>query len=166
MGYLLLKSERLEEAMAYYEEAQEGCRRVLGEEHPLTFNATGSIGGVLQAMGQLDEALIYRREALDGYRRILGDAHPSTLHSINLVGTLLLAMQRFEDAEQLFHEAAAGAENLPPEHVLRSQIAENLAELYDAWHAAEPNQGHDRSADHWRSLLEETQETAASVSQP
>lgn len=166
LGHLFLRTNRLDEAEVHLREAQAGFRQALGDDHPLTLNATGSIGGVLQESGRLDEAMAYRREALDAFRRVRGDKHPDTLHTINKMGALLLAMERFDEAERHFIEAAAGAESLHAERALRKAVSKNLIGLYEAWHAAEPREGHDRSAARWRAALEQAETEDSPGPQP
>ena len=78
-----------EAAASPQEEALDGRRRTLGDEHPDTLTSINSMGYLLQSHGKLGEAEPYFREALEGRRRTLGDEHPDTLTSINRTGYLL-----------------------------------------------------------------------------
>ena len=43
-------------------------------------------------------------------------------------------------------------ETLGPEHTKVSESASRLAEVYRAWHEADPDAGHDSEAANWESL--------------
>jgi len=45
---------------------------------------------------------------------------------------------------------------LGTDHKRTIKAIQSLADLYEAWHAAEPNQGYDAKAAEWRAKLEST----------
>jgi non-specific serine/threonine protein kinase/serine/threonine-protein kinase len=79
----------LVEAERYYRSALEKSRRVLGEEHPRTFEYLAKLGQVLMDLGRPDEAVICFREALEKSRRVLGEDHPETIDRLYRVGLAL-----------------------------------------------------------------------------
>ncbi len=153
---LLYTQGKLAEAEPLFREALAGRRATLGDEHPYTLTSIGHFAVLLQALGRLAEAEPRYREALAGYRAKLGDEHPDTLTSINNFAAILQAQGKFAEAEPLFHEALAGSRvTLGDEHPDTRTTVRNLDSLYEAWHAAEPNAGHDQQAAGLRKLFRE-----------
>ena len=64
----------------------------------------------------------------------------------------LKAAGRFEEAAAAYLEAHRISDALGPGHPRASMAAYQLRILYQRWHAAEPNAGHDVAAARWRSL--------------
>ena len=63
-------------------------------------------------------------------------------------------MERFEQAEaELVEAQEILAAALGPAHARTLPMMRAFAELYDAWHAAEPGRGHDAQAAEWRAEL-------------
>jgi hypothetical protein len=63
-------------------------------------------------------------------------------------------MQRYAKAEGELLEAYEGyVEMHGPDDQATTGAAEALADLYTAWHEAEPNQGYDAQAAEWRAKL-------------
>ena len=153
MGSLLKAQGRLPEAEAYYREALKGLRRVLGDDHPATLLSINNMGLLRRDQGRQFEAEELFAEALRRARRALvGD--PVLGEYLRRHAQALVAMERFEQAEtELVEAQEILAAALGPGHARTNLAITALAELYDAWHAAEPNQGHDTKAAEWRAKL-------------
>jgi eukaryotic-like serine/threonine-protein kinase len=80
---------KLVEAERYYREALEKSRRVLGEDHPRTFEFLSKLGNVLVDMNKPTEAEACFREAMERSRRVLGEDHPDTIDRIFRLGAML-----------------------------------------------------------------------------
>lgn len=66
-------------------------------------------------------------------------------------GRALTAAGRYKDAEAaLLESSSILRDNNLGRADARVGVAEQLVELYESWHRAEPNAGHDRSAEDWR----------------
>jgi tetratricopeptide (TPR) repeat protein len=63
MGYLLEAMGRLDEALPYYEEAMEGFRRVLGNNHVATLTLIRNTSSVLRELGNPERAAATLEEA-------------------------------------------------------------------------------------------------------
>jgi tetratricopeptide (TPR) repeat protein len=153
---MLLKTQgKLPEAERYSEEALEKCRRVLGEEHFLTLNSIGNMGGVFVARGEPAEAIALLLPAEPAARRsFTGDNALRLGRFLATLGRARVATGEFEAAEANLtesYEIAREAKGATDQE--RVDVLESLVELYDAWHAAEPNQGHDVEAADWRAKL-------------
>ena len=78
-----------------------------------------------------------------------------------LPGAVMAALERFDRAEAELLEAQTiiegpgipGWNPLALERQTR-EVVESFADLYDAWHASEPDAGHDAEAEKWRSRLD------------
>ena len=82
-------------------------------------------------------------------------------------GKTLTVLQRYEEAETALLEAheliTAG---LGPQHERTTEQIESLIELYDAWHEAEPDQGHDVQAADWRAKLPDEVNSTSRTTDP
>src|SRR5262245_20602584 len=85
--------------------ALETRRRVLGEDHPATFDSINSMGALLQIQGKYAEAEPYFHGALEKRRHVLGEEHPETLSSINNMGWMLTSQGKYAQAEPYYREA-------------------------------------------------------------
>ena len=87
-------------------------------------------------------------------RRLFGATHPDTLDSIGKLAELLIAVGRFEQAEPLALECEAGnREQHGADAPETARATELLIDVYEGWHGAEPDAGHDASAAVWRDTL-------------
>ncbi len=154
MGHLLRVLGRMEEAEPYVREGLETRRRVLGDEHPDTLSSINNMGSLLRVLGRLEEADRLGAEAVATARRVLPEGHWHTAVFLGQHARTLAAMERFAEAEERYLEAHALFEAaLGPTHDRTLETVRALADLYDAWHAAEPDAGHDARAAEWRARL-------------
>ena len=159
VGTLLQLQGKLAEAEPYYREVMEGRRQVLGKDHPDTFVSISNMGSLLCDLGRQGEAEALGAEAVAGARRTMLTGHADTGRIIGKHAKTLAAMDRYAEAEPLVLEghsiltSALGSVHSDTVGAIRQ-----LAELYDAWNAAEPNQGHAEKAAKWRMLLEASEE--------
>jgi tetratricopeptide (TPR) repeat protein len=117
MGGLLFVQDRLAEAQPYYQEAMDGYRRVLGDNHPDTLNAINSMGAVMENQGNLQEAGAYYQEALQRSRLVLGNDHPHTVAALNNLGGWLVGQGELVESRTLLQEALDTRERLlGPDH--------------------------------------------------
>ncbi|MEW6249125.1 MAG: serine/threonine-protein kinase [Planctomycetota bacterium] len=172
-GYLLTGMGKLAEAEPYHREALERRRRVLGDEHHHTLASLHNLGDTLRDLGRLEEAEALGAELVRGASRSLPEGHAYTGIFLTNYGKTLAALQRYAQGETTLLEAYGILERaFGPQHQASIRVTQSLVELYAAWHAAEPGQGHDAQAAEWRAKLEAwqastqpaaTQETATST---
>jgi eukaryotic-like serine/threonine-protein kinase len=159
---LLHRAGELELAEAHLRAALTGFRRqaaampidTIGLRMILT-----DLNGLMRDQGRLEEAAAFGAEALAVAREGFGDADRRLHRHVIEQARTLRRMERFAEAEALFIEADA----LPradlarfPElatHKARREFIGEKIDLYDAWHAAEPDAGHDATAEQWRAKL-------------
>ena len=85
-------------------------------------------------------------------RRVLGECLAGQGADPSLA--LGARIEKLREAEPLLLEGYEGMKDHPDAIDLRKgQALERIVKLYDAWHAAEPDQGHDAKAAEWRAKL-------------
>ncbi len=150
LGANLRDQGKLQDAEPCLREALEGYRRVKGDEHSRTLSAMRALSTLLRETGELEEAERLGAGALER-RGGFWNPHTVAWFLIDHARTLT-ALKRFEPAEAELLEALAVFESPivpvpgPPFEPLVSELAATFAELYETWHAAEPDAGHDANA--------------------
>ena len=66
-------------------------RRILGEDHIVTFPSAGLLGLVLWSLGEHQQARQLQTDGLTRSRRILGEDHPETLRAASVLGSPWIA---------------------------------------------------------------------------
>jgi serine/threonine-protein kinase len=112
-------------------------QRQLGEDHPGTLMAHGSLANLLSYDGQYDEALREARLTLAGQQRVLGPEHPIVFATDNLLGDIEVAAGHWAAARTPYEQALAGRARLLGDgdaHTLEtaSRLYEVLGHLHDA----------------------------------
>lgn len=148
----LEKQGGLEEAEIHYREALEGCRRAHGSDHRRTLVTVNNLGDLLNTLGRHAEAAALLAESEPAARRAWSAGNEAQLAGyLSFLGKADLGSGNYENAEAALLEAYAlatkGAER---EHSVTGTVLELLGDLYDAWHAAEPDKGYDACAAEWR----------------
>jgi len=162
VGNLLELQGQLTEAEAHYREALAGCHRALGETHPDTIRQTIALGRLLQKQKRFDEAIAL---LTDAERAVRGDppgANPLHLARILMyVAKVRIDAGAFAEAERDLLEAhdLQSAPGVSP-HSDLTDVQSALVRLYDAWHAADPELGHDLQAAEWRARLADPEHAA------
>ncbi len=139
-GSLLVSLGKLDEAEPYFREALEKQRRVLGDEHPNTLVSIGNMGALLCAQGKPTEAIALLARVEPVARRVFTDSNAAPL------GRLLTNLGRSHAGTAEFDAAEA---DLSEAHAILSEVKgvtdqdraallTGLVELYDGWHAAQP----------------------------
>ena len=156
MGSLLRSQGKLTEAEPYHGEALEGNRRVLGDDHSGTLISKSNLALLLVDLGNAVEAEELAGEAVVAARETLGAEHWFYGNFLGKHGRALAALERFDDAESALLEAHGILQTaVGDEHLQTKRVVGYLADLYDAWHEAEPGRGYDAKAAEWRAKLAE-----------
>lgn len=135
-------------------------RSLLGDDHPDVAASLHDLAALMYAMGDCGGAEPLYREALAIREKKLSPAHLKSIESRVRLARALVKLGRFCDAESLLvaaQESCAQIPSAPPAAV--RLVLEHLAELYDAWHKAEPDKGYDAKAAEWRAKLQHWQAT-------
>ena len=155
MGYLLSGMGRPADAEPYYRAALEARRRVLGHEHPDTLASLHNVSDILRELGQFEEAATLGAEFVRSARRSYPEGHAYIGIFLTNYGKTLAALKHHAEAESTLLEAhGLLAAAFGPQHARTMKTVQSLAELYAAWHAAEPGRGYDEKAAEWRAKLE------------
>jgi tetratricopeptide (TPR) repeat protein len=142
-------------------------RQALPAGHPDIANSLNNLAVLLKAQNKLAEAEPLYREALEIDRQALGDEHLHTQFPRVGLGRLLTKLGQFAEARTLLTEADArlrSAGNVPAR--LQQRLYDGFVELYEAWHAAEPEQGYDAKAAEWRAKRAEWQASTQPATEP
>jgi len=157
VGAILYQRNRLDEAIVYYREALVGRRRILGDDHQKTLNLISAMGDILLDQGKPDDAMAVLAPADAAARRVfVGDDR-------RRLGLFLISMGRAHAASGAFHMARTNLDEATEilseapgvTKTERGDVLIALVDLYETWHAAEPDQDHDRQAAAYEAKLEE-----------
>lgn len=162
VGSVLMALDRLEEAEPLLREAMAASERVLGERHPNALIFKTNYASLRHRQGMHEEAIerllntepIAREIFVGGQTRRLADL-------LKALGRARVGLgydpERFALAEGNLLEAHdLYVRTRGESHPDTMDCRRALFELYTAWHAGEPDAGHDADADAWRSKGEPT----------
>jgi eukaryotic-like serine/threonine-protein kinase len=166
MGVLLLDQGKFAEAEAYFRKVLVARRRTIGEKHPDTAGVMATLGlcllqqntpeKAIEAEPLLRHVLEIRTEILAADNWVLANSRSLLGGALLIQGRALLpadpaaAMVKLTEASPLL---IAGYEQMNPPPASANRKAEALQrviELFEALHAAEPDKGHDATAESWR----------------
>ncbi len=156
LGHLLTRTGRYAEAEPMLAKALNIRRRVSGNEHPDTAYALNGLATNYQKQGNHAAAEPLYREALPILRRAYGENDWRVIRVASSSAVGMRAQGRYKEAEELLLAAKTAVEQSPDgSGQLLAGILQNLVELYDAWHTAEPDRGHDVTAGRYRAQLKQ-----------
>jgi len=153
IGSIMLSMGRFEESERFRLEALEGRRRVLGLNHPDTISSLGSLASLYMRMDEPEKALPLIEETLEAGREVLGESHWHYAYYLGIRGGTLTRLGRFQESEDSLlaaHATMLAARG--PRHTQTRSLCKHLTELYEAWHTAQPDAGHNAAAESWRAL--------------
>jgi tetratricopeptide (TPR) repeat protein len=97
--------DRIDDARVNQARALASRVRLLGEVHPDTALARGTLAGILHAANQYEEALAEERLVHEVRVKTLGEHHPLTLKSLANVGGMLVGLERWDEGERVLVQA-------------------------------------------------------------
>ena len=83
LGWYEWEPGRYQAAQFWWELEYQGCRSLLGGDHPATLNSMNNLAETLRSQGDLAAARALQEQVLATRRRLLGPDHSSTLTSMN-----------------------------------------------------------------------------------
>lgn len=120
-------------AVGYWEELAATSQRLLGSEHPATFEINERLARAYLAAGRPGDAISLLRWVKDERTRRLGQDHPSTIEATRDLGLALVSAGQHEDAIDVLSEAAEGCERSPGANSVAAVTArEDVAAAYRA----------------------------------
>ena len=140
MGELLARIGKYEEAERYFLEALECRRRVLGDEHPDTLLSISNMGTLLNKLSRHDEAAELLQAGEAAARQVWTGDNARRLGSyLGKLGKARAGQGEFPAAEKTLLEAhALLSAGFGADHSNTVKTIGRIVDLYDAWHAAEP----------------------------
>ena len=97
-------------AVSYWEDLAATSPRLLGPDHPATFEINERLARAYLAAGRPAEAISLLQWVRDERARRLGQDHPSTVEASRDLGLALVSAGRYDDAVIVLSEAASGCE--------------------------------------------------------
>jgi eukaryotic-like serine/threonine-protein kinase len=181
MGILLFTMGRHAEAEAYLREALE-TRRANGEKHPDTAGAMATLGFCLLQQNTAEKAIeaeLLLRQVLEIRTETLAPDDWVLANSRSMLGGALLiqgrallaadpvaAMFRLAEARPLLIEGYEQMNPSPESTNRKAEALQRVIELFDILHAAEPEAGHDATAEQWRSKIAQNDSSSPSENLP
>ena len=156
-GALLLSMGELDEALAQLRKAHAGCQRTIGDKHPITLQSVTLIGSVLREQGNPRDALAFLLQAEATAREVFTGRSAARLGIfLTVMGRARTELAEFEAAEENLNEATEILTDAPAVQAARRKEALTASvDLYDAWHAAEPDGGYGARAEELRGVVAE-----------
>jgi serine/threonine protein kinase/tetratricopeptide (TPR) repeat protein len=151
LGWVLMDMGNFEEADACVRSALEGRRKVLGNEHIRTLLSVTAMGWLQLQTGNAEEAVALLEPQEPLMREALAGTPAWLATYLAALGGSRVATGAFEAGESILLEAEVMLVRQRPSE--RRRVMRELVGLYEAWHAAEPGEGHDRHAAEWRAKL-------------
>jgi len=146
VGSALMAQDRLAEAEEFLTKGLEGSRRVLGDDHPTTLATMTKLGRLLRLLDRLEASESLGAEAVRRGREKLPAGHANIATFLLEHGVTLAKQKRFAEAEiEMLEARDRFTRALGPGHDRTKKCAEAIADLYDDWHAAEPNKATTRT---------------------
>lgn len=111
LALIYYQQGRFKEAEKHHLQIYLRRREVLGDYHPETLGAMGSLANSYHFQGRLEEALELKKRILDGRKKRLGDTHPETWGAMGSLATTFSDMGFWSEAEMLQAEVLKGRED-------------------------------------------------------
>lgn len=159
LGALLMEQGRFDEAEPLLQDTMAGFRRAFGPEHPNTLVAAGNVGALLEARGLWAEVVSLLEPLGPRFRAAFQGADSRRLGVLLArLGAARLRMgfdeERFRRArEELLEGYAILSHTRGDSHPETVRCTRALADLFAAWHTAQPEQGHEVSAAEWAARI-------------
>jgi len=154
LGHLLGRTGRHAEAEPLLTKALDIRRRVSGKDHPDTGYALNGLAANYAKRNNNAAAEPLFREALPILRRAYGDTDWRVMRVTASLASSLRGLGKYREAEELLLAAQQTLEQTTEKNAQPLLgVRQNLVELYDAWHVAEPDQGHDREAAEYKAKI-------------
>ncbi|TVQ60959.1 MAG: serine/threonine protein kinase [Phycisphaerales bacterium] len=157
MGSLSTQLDQPDDAETYFRDAIERVTRTLGEDHPYFAPAVQSLGDLLLKQQRYSEVVDLLSTSEPAFRRSAAIRDTGALARLLLnLGVARSGIQDFHAAEAKLTEAYTLFLNAmgPTSHRVQ-QCVEALITLYTAWHASEPQAGHDATIVTWTKTLQD-----------
>jgi serine/threonine protein kinase/tetratricopeptide (TPR) repeat protein len=156
LGGFLRDNGRMVEAESYLRKALDDSRRAFGSDSEVTLYAMAQMGQMLVAQGKFAEAekLLAPLEARARGAVFNGDMESMT-PAMTSLGMARTGLGEFAAAETDLLEAQPRLTvDLGPKARVTRRCTQALGDLYAAWNAAHPGEGHDTQSAAWKRKLD------------
>ncbi|KAJ7716912.1 hypothetical protein DFH07DRAFT_947527 [Mycena maculata] len=100
-GIIYQSSAQPKKARDLYIETLENQRKVLGDDHPITFITMHNLAWVYHELGQWDEAKTLEVVTLEKRKKVLGDDDPYTLGTMGQLAATYNSLGQWKEAKEL-----------------------------------------------------------------
>jgi tetratricopeptide (TPR) repeat protein len=146
--------KRYDLAVEYLESTLRLRRQVLGDDHPSTISSMANLAKWRSTSGQHEEAFALAEEAIERTERVYSRRHWRYATYLSFYGGSLQGLGRYEEAADAYQESVSThIATLGADHWRTHAVMTATAEMYEAWHDADPTAGHDVTAQQWRNRL-------------
>jgi len=104
IGQICLSRRSIDEAQFHIHQSLEQYRRLLGDDHSLTYQQSAKVAGLYLRMGRIDEAETLFLKSLDGLHRYMDDDHHYILGVKTALSMIYIEQGRLDEAEHLLIE--------------------------------------------------------------
>jgi tetratricopeptide (TPR) repeat protein len=155
LGKLLIDQNKLDEAETSFRFVLDKSGRSLGQAHPITVSSTTYLALLLNDHRQFAEAASLLTRAEPAARKTTGAASERALATLlTRLGKARTGLKQFEAAEANLLEARPiWVKTRGEKHQDTRNCIQGIADLYTAWHAAQPGKGYDTKAAEWKAKL-------------
>jgi tetratricopeptide (TPR) repeat protein len=154
LAWLLYERGNLNEAEQTAHDAVAGYRSIQQEPDAESCDAIDTLATVIRDSGRPDEALTLYEEIQQTYTAGGAKLGPQVPGIRLRHAECLIDLGRFQEAErELLANYDANLSAPGPDKTVRNLLVEAAVRLYEAWHAAEPGQGHDSKGAQWQARL-------------
>ncbi|GEM_PF-934902 len=164
VGTVHYAANRLEDALAAYQESFTFRDAGLPEDDPERGTSMNNIGTALGALGRHAEARLWHERAVAFRRRVLGDSHSAVASSQNNLGVALRGLGRYREARNMLeHSLATRERTLGANHPMVAVTLHNLGDvLQRLGHVEAARTMHERGLEIRLSVLPDHPDVAAS----
>lgn len=151
---IYLLNENYAEAEPLYVTSLAARRRLLGDDHIETAVSLATLGALYNKQQRYAEAEPLIEEALRAARRMLPPSHYYIGAFLRYHGHCLSGQHRYRSAETALQESyRILSKSFGNAHAQTQGSVRLLRSLYESWHEAEPELGHDKDAAEWQAKL-------------
>jgi hypothetical protein len=146
---------RHDDAIVILRAALEGRINALGDANPGTLTTVNNLASVLNRSGRYEDAVELLLEHEASARQVwVGHAKRWLANYLAKLGEACTGTGAYADAEATLLEAyPLLIDGFGETHIATTRCIQRLVALYTAWHASEPDGGHDAERDAWIARL-------------
>lgn len=125
-GWGFYRKSQFSKVLPFWVKSLEMHKKLLGEAHLFTAQATNNVGVLYLRMGELKQAEPLLIRSLEMHKQVLGETHPGVAHSLNRLATLYRDWGEYGRAEPMYRQSC---------EMLKQTLGENHFKLAEGLNA-------------------------------